>query len=46
MAIVAIVVSVISASYYLKIIKVLHSPSDISKQETENTNQLDTGVGS
>lgn len=28
MAIVAIVVSVISASYYLKIIKILHSPSD------------------
>ena len=39
MSIVAIIVSVISASYYLKIIKVLHStePSDINKEIIEDS---------
>ena len=35
-SIVGIIVSVISASYYLKIIRVLHTESDIN--ESENTN--------
>ncbi len=45
MAIVAIVVSVISASYYLKIIKVLHSPSDICNEVQDKNNDVDTVVG-
>lgn len=43
MAIVAIIVSVISASYYLKIIKVLHSVSeDNISQQDQNINSTET----
>jgi len=47
MAIVAIIVSVVSASYYLKIIRLLHSEADIniSLSTTENTTTTTTMSG-
>ena len=50
MAIVAIIVSVTSASYYLKIIRVLHSETEqnleIQSSETDNTNTYFTNLHS
>ena len=48
MAIIAIIVSVISASYYLKIIRVLHSDTEqnIENENTENTTTYFTNLHS
>jgi NADH-ubiquinone oxidoreductase chain 2 len=44
MSIVAILVSVISASYYLKIIRVLHTEENISKDKITNSNETNNSV--
>jgi NADH-ubiquinone oxidoreductase chain 2 len=44
MSIVAILVSVISASYYLKIIRVLHTEDNISNSQLTNINEISESV--